>query len=434
MKLQIKKSCLRDVLKRAKEVATKGIKADFEFSNRVRIETQANKIVVTTTNGNLDFKFAIPESSSNLLKIESTGECVAWANSLYEVVNTIGGIRNPDLLIEIAIEGDRLYIRNTETETKTKTKRKEVAKLATIQSSFKSIDFSAPKNPVTSHEFDSEMFLRGVRAVSKYVSIRGYKVRYQMLCLHLLNDMAGTGRARFVCGDGARFGIYSQKVDKPFATEEKHVIPVEQLNIMSTILSDSSKISMQWKDKQTCYITSNDGMELLMKGIPEIDYIAYENHAYRTEDAKLIVDLPVSSLIDSMDAANAAQSKESTSDSEKQFRTVYMSISTNGEVNFKVEEKAFAWGAIDDATVYKVAGDDDNFSSMYAIKFLDESIRSTKYDTLRFYCINSDGVMIVHPGNVNENDRDSKDVPKMFNGEENEFAIFFASVKENQAE
>jgi DNA polymerase III sliding clamp (beta) subunit (PCNA family) len=418
MKFELKKSYLKSLFEKVAEVSTKAIKADFDQANRACIIAEDNRLTFCATNGHIDYRRVIEANDENGLKVKQTGKIIAQSAASLPVAKAIGG-SNSDALIEVYDENDSLVFRNTGA------KYKENASVETFQSC-KDVEVEKPEKPAYQVSFDVASFTKWAKSVLPLTSKRGYKVKYQMLCMHLLKE--GT---RLICGDGSRFGICS--TPEKSSKEAKLILPEDQVAIILSVIAESEKVSFLWQDKQCCYISTSDGHEMVLRGIPDIDYIAYDIHAFKENEAKYVVDIPIKNFYDAIMLTGAVRDEE-LEKSGGFFHSAVLNVSCKtNRCDMQVVERRKADIEFDIQVYKNDAGADDEFKAVYAHLFLSESSRLNS-DFIRFYYLHKNGVMIVRPVSVGDN-KDDKGVPiPLETADKSEFRMFFASVKEKTSD
>ncbi len=423
MNLKITKSAVCNSMDKMVEVATKAIKTDFELAGRVTIETKKDKVIFITSNGHTDARIVVDNSIDNNLEIGSQGKVTVDVKVLSGVVNALGGKDGDNHIFSLDLDDQVLIVKDTQAKS-----RKKV-KLQTLSKDCK-VDIKKPTKPLFSYEYETELFCKSVRLVSKYVSKLIYKAKYLMICLHFLKD-----EYRFVCGDGMRFAIQSFKEDLPNTDIKdddgvKLLIPVDQINIVANVIADSHKVLILYRDEQTCYIQPDNNMELLVKGIPADSYIAYEKHAFQKDEAREVIDISKEDLIEGTALVAAVRDKQL--ESEGAFQTCHFEREVTDNVFFEVREKKYRCEFDCPAIQYPTTdGDSDPFKSMYAAQFLQEMAHASPLEHIRFYCISEEGTLIAQPVKLQSN-KDENGMPTVEESEDgSELSFFFAAVTED---
>lgn len=424
MKFRIKKICLVDILKKATAVSKNGIKSDFDLADRVFFEVDKDKdqVQITATNGHLDFRTIISKSDENGLEITESGQVEVTSSAALQVASAMGGT-NPDTLFDLDVEGEMMRF-----ALAGKKRRANIQTLKHVR------DIKTPKvqKPLLSHTFPADLYHKPIRKVSPFITKQGYKVHYQMICLHFLKD-----DVRIVCGNGSRFGVYSLHTPSEVDGDEKRLlIPAEQAKIISSVTEDASEITFIFKDEQTCRIESDNGIEMYLRGIADVQYIKYENHAFRKGEASYIVDASMIAFSEAVGTVGVVKDKEL--EKEGDIRSAYLDLDVNKQqLSFIVDERKYKcdleWEAPEVAVYKKESTAADQFRSSYAHTFLDDAVKATEHETVRFYVVGD--VIIAEPISFNEKlpaDEDGVPTPdKSIDG--TEFVIFFGSVKEKDS-
>lgn len=419
MKFELKKSYLKSLFDKVTEVSTKAIKADFDQASRACIVAENDKLTFTATNGHIDYRRVLTPTPENGLRVIETGKVVAQSAAALQVAKAIGG-SNSDAVIEVSVDSDSLVFRNTSA------KLKEVASVETFQSC-KSVDISKPKKPPHEVKFDVPSFAKWSKSVLPYTSKRGYKIKYQMLCVHFVD-----GKVRLIAGDGSRFGICMTPTTGT-GDDAKLILPEDQVSIILSVIAESETVSFVWNDKVSCYISTSDGQEMFLRGIPDLDYIAYEMHAFKEDQARYVLDIPMEGFSSAVGLVGAVRDAELEKSGDF-FHSAELNANCSTQVvTIKVTERRKAEHEVQ-SNIYKLeAGADDNWMAAYAHMFLQESARMSS-DFIRFYYLAKNGIMIVRPVSVSEA-KDEKGVPVANEtADKSELRLFFASVKEKNSD
>ena len=426
MKFKVKKSSILTLIRKGKEVATKSPKAGLELGDRLSIAATDNKLSFASTNGHVDFNCDLVADTENALEIESNGDIIIESIVLNKAVSAIGGSSNIDTIIGFELDDQSLSM-------KAEGKRKKKATIQTLKLC-RATNIKKPKKSILTHTFNVEDFSRAVRDVSPYATTRGYKVRYQMICCHFLPN-----EIRFVCGNGNRFAVLCVPQDKPVNVDSaglKILLPADQARIIDSVVSDASTVTLTFKNERECYIETDTGIEMCLRGIPDEKYIAYENHAFRHAEAKSIVDLKISDFLEGTELVGAMR------DVELEKEGSFLSASFNATDNclrLKVDEdvghKRYRCTYECDAQYYKVDKDaDDSFDAMYAYTIMNDVARSSKRAYVRFYCINAKGTSLADLVELTDA-KDDNGIPivKDDGANKSKLSFFFAAVKEEKA-
>lgn len=425
MKFRMSKSVLAKAVQRASAVTTKGVKSDYEYAFRIAMDVKDDEIEFSSTNGHLQFTWSVDKKKDDNLEISEKGRYVVEADVVNKVVSALGG--SSDILIDVYYDNSKVYFKDASSN------RKRLASIATI-SEFDTFSIATPRKSMVSHEFPVADFTYAISRVSPHVSPAGYRVQYAQICLDFIKDDEGD-KIRYVCGDGTRFAVmtFPQTTPLDIPESKQMVMPAEQAEIIcKAVGKDATTLKMVYKDEHTCYLSTDDGAEMLLKGIPDVKYIAYEKHAFRFDDAKTIVDMEADEYIKACKVIGAVRDKEV----EKQTFHSSLFTAENDEVNFKVDEGKFRADYSCEASIFEVT--DKSFKSHYSYKFLDEVGRAMPKSYLRFYCVSEKGTIIVEPVNYKiENDSiisDERGIPEIEAADgEPDIVFFFAAVKDKKS-
>jgi hypothetical protein len=277
------------------------------------------------------------------------------------------------------------------------------------------------------YEFASDEFIRGVNIISKYVARTNYMPRYRMICLHFLKQ-----ETRFVCGDGSCFGILGFDLEKENTEIEedegkKFLMPCDQAQIIANLCGQAAQLEIIYKDAMTCYIKPLNGadtaMTLLLKGIPNDQYISYDKHAFNFDDAKTVVDLEKNDFLEGMQLMGAVKDREQVVNDG--FHACDFVIK-DSRAEFVVKDARFQADYDMDAMVYG----GQEYSSCYAHDYLTHLAQCSDMPLIRFYCIDPKRTMIAEPVDPTDNQKNEMGVP--VNKVQNpRLSFFFAAALES---
>ena len=315
MKFTINKKLLSNSMQKGFAVCTRGIRSEFKDAAKITIKADKGKVLFMSTNGYLDIITTI-----NDVVVDEEGIATLNVGPATKIANAIGR-DNDDIEVLLKLTG------GVSPHVCFKNKNRSMnAKMETEASDLK-FTISKPKDGFE-HVFPCKTFCQSVNDLSKYKSPYKYRLRYLMMCLHFLPDYT-----RFICGCGMRFGVLEHK-NKNTITDledaklgDKKLLPAEQASIIASIIEGEDDILMKWKENKNCYIESGNS-KLYLKGIPEEEYINYEIHAFRYEDAVAVVDIPREDLADLSNLVGATRDQES--ESEGEFLTCHLKFQSNG--------------------------------------------------------------------------------------------------------
>ncbi len=426
MKFDITKKTLVNALSRMKEVATKGIKTDFMLAGRVTIQCKKDRVVFSTTNGHLDATMYADKEDDPVLGSKNTpntpGIATVDAIVILGIANALGGDDADDHILSISLEESTLSLKDS-----TAGKRRKKASMEVLSVDH-DIEMKPHKAPIYfPYEIETERFCNSLQKIAIYGSKIGYKVRYNMICLHFLpNSM------RFVCGSGARFAVLS--FDEKNTTKGvgkdgvKYLIPVDQAMIIAKVLDDSKKIVISYEDKQTCYLSNDNKMELKLGGIPKVEYIAYENNAFSVDNAQCIADIKSSDLREGSNLMGAVRDK--TLEQEAIFHSCICSLEEGKDAFFDVPKDESKYGCEFDCPVNFYKGNRSSFKAEYPWQFISELCSSLDY--VRLYCMDEHGILIAYIANLDDTQKENG-MPKFKeNADGSRLSFFFATVAKDK--
>jgi len=294
LKVHINKDVLVSVLEKMHVVSTRALIPNYNFTGRVTIEIKnSGRAVFTSSNGCLSVQEEVDTH-----KVLDKGICTTDSIKLRDAVKKIL-TESKNSPLELATDDNNLLIREANA------KRRKIVKLP---QEINHHNTKITKKPDGDSFFvTSENFSNNFRAVAPFVSKGSYPPKYQTVCLHWIGK-----EFRMICGDGALFAIMSspRHSKDTHKREFKRTIILSQLAVVASLLDNSlSDIEMIWKDRTTLWIRS-EKTEILARGLPDIDYINYENNAYRTDEAKAYADIKASDLKEVTDLLVSLQDKE----------------------------------------------------------------------------------------------------------------------------
>lgn len=425
VKFTITKSYLVDAFSKMADVGTKGIKAEYEKAYRITMKVEDKKVVFCSSNGFLDARWEVTTDTDSGLKCEESGEATVDVAVAHKIAEAIGGSKR-DNLISVFVKGDAspsLYMKDASS------KAKKIANMETIPENHNS-SIPKPRTSEFSYEFDAEEFIKGVNIISKYVARTNYMPRYRMICLHFLKN-----ETRFVCGDGSCFGILSFTLDEENKDVQddaghKFLMPCDQAQIVAGLCGKAKHVQIAYKDRMTCYIKPLNGddaaLTLMLKGIPNDQYISYDKHAFNFDDAKTVVDLEKQDFLEGMQLIGAVKDKEKLN--KEGFHACDFVIK-DSRAEFLVEDARFQADYDMDAMVHG----EQEYASCYAHDYLTHLAQCSDMPLVRFYCIDPQRTMIAEPADPTDNKKNDMGVP--LNKEQNpRLSFFFAAALEEEDE
>lgn len=391
MKFVMTKKVLCNALEKMHRVGTRNIRSGFEMSGRVTIDAQADKVVFLATNGFLEARYEINAVEDPNLLISQPGKSTVDVSVFKGIAKAIGGLSNHEAVIELSLDGKMLHLADQGIKGK-----RGKAKMETIDEHY---EFAMKeKQQGFSYTFKTGDLRTGVLSVAKYQTPFAYKVRYQMVCFHFLRD-----EFRFICGDGQRFAVFTQKCEGeecPAVDNDegvKYIIPADQLQIVTSIISpdESHQVKITFDTASSCSFTPVNGLSLRLLGIPTEPYIAYEKHAFRQNDAQSIVDVPVEAFIDGMALVAAVEDTDAAT--QGSFHSAKFTAGDDGSLKLVVDENRYQCDFACEVG-FKKLKTNTLFESEYAAQFLqDVAQASVGRSFIRFYCIHEKETIIAVP-------------------------------------
>lgn len=409
MKFQIQKRFLLDGFEKVFPIATKGVKSEFEMAGRVTLCVEGDKLVFLASNGHLLGHYTAGPVGGEVIK----GSVTVDVNVGRSVAKNLGAA---DSTIEVERKDDTLFLTDVTARNNSRTRKVKLSVLS------KDHEFSVSKpqkNGIFSHQFDTNTLTKSFKLVGKYKCPLQFKAKYLMTCLHFLPD-----KTHYVCGDGLRFATLVQPEPNPrpdIANQvHKYLIPVEQSLIVSSVIEDTQKTTFIWKNPQEIYIEAGN-VKMMLVGIPKEEYISYEVHAFRQDEAKVKIDIPRTEFLSLVNITNSVRDK--TQEEEGKFHSVDFTASSAG-LKLECKEGQYQCEA-DAACDYYNLANKEVFKSAYCWDFLNDVVVATSRNNIRFYCINEEGIMLAEPCNTNTDKKDGDGVPELALTEDNSRLVFF---------
>lgn len=413
MKFEVTKSYLLNALTQMNNIATKGIKSEYEMSGRTTINVQNDKLIFMTSNGHIHMTMEMTKDTDPNLSISETGTITVSSQMSRSIVAACGG-RRKDIVLSLSSKNDKLTLGEVDS------KRSSHVSMP-IDSNAHDFKISKVK-PDFTHTFKSSVFANGFKRVSKYHFPGTYQIRYKMVCVDFYPE-----EVRFVAGNGSRFGILVTTPEKKLDVSEsgfKTLFPVDQFSILTPMIAESENVEIAFKGNVPVYIKPSNGMEIELRGMPDVEYIGYEVQAFRTGEAKAIVDMSYDDLEAAALTINALRDKEQETE-ECEFLSFKFEASSGLDLKLKVSDKRYSCELSKPVEFYKVT--EDSFNSEYAGSVLMDLLDSaTDKGFFRFYCVEESVVMIVESGELEDDNRDSNNVPALKNSSPDKFIMFFS--------
>ncbi len=416
MKVQINKDVLVSVLDRMHVVSTRALIPNFNFTGKVTVEVKSSgRAVLTSSNGCLTVQEEI-DTHDVLEKGIFTTDSVKFRDSVKKIITEAA--TDP---IELHTDDDKLVIRDVNT------KRRKIVKLPL---EMRHHDIKVMKKPDGNSFFVKPgHFNEGFRAVAPFAHKGSYPLQYQTILMHW------TGKeTRMVCGDGALFAIMSfpRHSGDDNKREFKRTILISQLAVVASIFEETtSDIEMIWKDKTTLWFKSG-AIEIMARGLPDVDYVNYENNSYRTEEAKAYADIKSSDLKEVTDLLVALQDKE-RAEQNKTYSCFMKVPSTPGHIRFDIRKTQGKFQCEYEIPVeYYDLGDQPSFECCYAHLFFVSPSQTMRHPYLRLYLIEETGSGIVNARDVDLGDKDRDGVPVVKEEKDCTFQFFFARLSDDE--
>lgn len=417
MKVQIAKDVLVGALEKMYTVSTKSLIPNFNFTGKVTIEVKnSGRAVLTASNGCLTVQQEVDTAN-----VSDTGICTTDSVKFRDAVKKIitESISDP---IELHATDGTLVIRDA------KSKRRKLVKLPQETSHHNARIMKKPDGD--SFFLEPDHFGKGFRAVAPFQSKGVYPAQYQTIYMHWLNK-----ETRMICGDGALFAIMSfpRHPKDSHKREFKRTIIISQLEVIANLFEDAtSDIEMIWKDKTTLWLQA-DNIEILARGLPDIDYINYENNANRQDEAKAYADIKASDLKEVTNLLIALQDKE-RAEQGKTHSCFVLTPSSPDHIRFDIRKTQGKWQCEYEIPVeYYDLGGQPRFECAYAHLFFAVPSQVLRHPYLRLYLIDETGAGVVNARDVELGDKDRDGVPIVKEEEDGcSLKFFFARLKDDE--
>lgn len=385
MKVQIKKGLLIEALEKIAEVSTKALVPDYNHNGLTTIEVRSKEVVFLGSNGHLSVRYKVTATDDTFISaVNEPGIATTDSLKLRDVARCLV-TKDDSVPLTLSIEKGSLVIEETSS------KRKKKVKLPIVSYDHPKQEVRRPSDG-TAHVFESDHFKSAINIVSPFVSRKGYKPEYLMLLFHWIKD-----EVRFICGNGSIFALYSvpKHSEDKVSKEKKRLVPVDQVLIMNHLIPSSDKVTVFWDKQATMYLEVGR-LQMSLKGIPDQSYIAYDTNAYRFDEAKAIVDVKVSDLLEATSVVSVLRDKEKEAETNEALSCFMKTPSADGLIELTITDKLSKFQC-----EYELPMSDfhdlgqASFNSLYANAFLQQPALAARHSHLRFYLIDERGVMIV---------------------------------------
>lgn len=420
MKVQINKDDLVDVLERMHTVSTKSLIPNFDFTGRVTMEVKkSGRTVFTSSNGCLTARQEV-EAHPGFEQGICTTDSIKLRNAVLKIVTD-----DPSDPLELSADNASLIIRDANS------KRRKMVKLPQEMKHHKTTIVKKPDGD--SFFMKAEEFAQGFRSVIPFQQKATYPPKYQSILMHWKGD-----ETRFVCGDGGMFAVstFPRHSQDSHKREFKRAIITSQLSVIASLLEVRSdidtpgNIEMIWQDKTTLWLKLG-GVEILARGLPEIDYVNYESNAYRFGEAKAIADLKHEDLKEVTALLVSLQDKE-RAEQNKPYSCFIKVPSTPGHMRFDIRKTQGKFQCEYEVPCkYYDLGDQPSFECCYAHLFFVSPSQVMDHEYLRLYLISEVGAGIVNGRDANLGDEDKDGVPTVVE-EKGTLQFFFARIDDDE--
>ena len=390
MKFVIQKQALIAAVGKMHEIASKGIKSDFKLANRLKIEASEKSVVIEASNGHLFAEYIVSDN----VKVSEKGSVIIDSGVGNEIVKSIGGggVLDHDIEVETVDSGFRLRDISS--------KSRKWSKMQTLTESHP-IDVKDVKK-CSRYSLSVEDFCRPVGVVSKYQTIFQYDTQLVLICFHFLKD-----KIRYICGDGSFFGVWEIRHPAQFDVlqsdeGDKWVMPATQASIISSVIAGEKNVTLKFPDAKNCYVDTGN-IRMHLKGIPEGEYIKYEKHAFRFDEALAVIDVKRQDFLDAVNSVSAVRDKEGEKDGG--FHSCKFEA-RDGEMILSVPKGKYSCEFQFPATYHNIK--DDSFASEYSWAFLNNVATASNCEYIRFYPIDPSSVLLAEQLNLTDTAKDNR--------------------------
>lgn len=415
----MQKNLLLTALRKMHDLATQAIMPDFNLDGRVTVVSEKKKLIFLSSNGHLEGRYTITSEQDPNVSSAETGKFTTDAVKFRDAVSRMM-TEDESSLIEISSTNELVTIRDISS------KRKKLVRLP-IDPSHHELTFRKPSKAPTS-VFEADQFIKAAHTVSPFMSKAGFRIRYQVVMLHWIKD-----EVRFVCGDGMLFSIYTLKkhTHDEINTELQYFIPVAQMLVIAKLMDLANQIEMTWNERKSVYLKSADmGLELCLKGIPEVKYIEYQNNAFRFDEAKAIADVKTEDMAEGSNMVGVLKDKEKIEQG-KFHKCLIIAPSSDGFMEFRITNKQSKFQCEYEvpAQYYDVGKSyfEGHFEATWAHLFLELPIKASCRSHLRYYFINEKVINVASVDLLEE--RDENNLPRIREvADEPKLSFLFANV------
>lgn len=416
MQFEITKSKLVEALSTMNEVATKGVKAEFPSAGRLTMEAKKDKVSFATTNGNMDAQYDINSEIDERLSVIKPGIVTVDSSAIKNICQLLGGKDSSSHRLGVELSDDVLKVRDLDAGKKWRNVK--------MQLFTEHHEIKIKKEEGFKYTFATDILYRGISSVNKYASKLAYSedVMYYMICVHFLPN-----EIRFVCGNGVFFAvncILGQTNIEGLPEEGKrYIIPSDQAGILLSVLNGCNEAEFNFTNSKKVQVRTKSGMDLEIKGIPVDDYsLAYENHAFQENNAKVLVDVKTTDLREAMALVMSCRDKEL--ESQQSFHSTRFSLD-NDALNLVVDEGRYQCEVNCESKKYDISA--NSYTDEYAAMFLHNVAMAGNNEFVRFYCVNEGGVMAAECLDL-DNAKDDNGV-HMRRDANNRLLFFFGSTQ-----
>jgi len=206
-----------------------------------------------------------------------------------------------------------------------------------------------------------------------------------------------------------------------------------QLSVLAALVEGSTSIEMSWKDKTTLWMKSDNGLEIMCRGLPEIDFVDYETNAFRHDEAVAYADIKGEDLREVTALLFALQDKERAD--QGKAHSCFMTVpSKPGYVQFEIRKKQGKFQCeYEIPAEYYDLKDQPKFSTRYAQIFFATPAQVMQNTHLRLYLI--DELRTANARDVELGDADKDGVPivkENSNKNGSSLSFFFAALADDE--
>ena len=374
-----------------------------EHSRCVTLYLNANEAILMATDGTLSIRLTLSTADDPLMQITAPGTVTVQAADLRLAAHHVGSAG--DHLVGLASAGEMLTIADAATSLSSQIRCETTPAYAPW-----------PPQSVPTFTMPGNLFRDAVTAVSRYRSRKGYRIRDRLLCLDCVGD-----RMRCVCGEAARFAIFSAPL--PYTCPAtRYLISAAHAERISQVVDPDGDVELSLC-RNKLLIQSGERLKLWIGYDPDAEYIRYEKHLCLADNPDLIIDVPRIQLYE------VARSLRRTRDpayerSNGEPQVTALTTGTGGITLTTAHGINQSQHSIP-AAIYMLNGD-EHFSAEYHTMFLEDISRPARGRFVRLYLRRESRVVVAEVADLHG---DSAGPPLLYpNDDDQRLQFLFAHI------